>query len=515
MTSALFRLAAVAVCAFGIFTRFANLDRPVYWHDEAITSLWLSGHTRADVARDIFSGREFGIADLDKYQRLNADRGIAVTVAAATEGDPQVSPLHLVLLRLWAGVFGDSVVAVRSFSALCGVLALAAIYWLSLELFQSTLAASIAVALLSISPFQIAYSREARTYAFWSLTVLLATAALLRARRTGAASAWVGYAFAAGLAMHAHALSAPVLVAHGVYVVSAEHLISRRQLTPAFKRYLAATVVAVILFVPWAVVLYLQQAQVDVMLNWVTQDFGFGTRASLWARGLLRNHFDFEWSGFNALLGLFLLAVIGAAVVDAWRRRATPVFLLPVLLMASTFVFLAVPDLVAGGRRSVVPRYLVPTYLGVVLTIAAMLAATIVSPRSLPRRLARFSLAVLVGGGLASSILGWNSAYHWTKGELGRDALRAAAVANNSPRTLLVTDATHGIVLSLSHLLNPAVRLQASDTPESIDVAEGFSTIVLFRTPPALRERLRTRMHVDFELVDEPANLWRSVQRAE
>ncbi len=197
-------------------------------------------------------------------------------------------------------------------------------------------------------------------------------------------------------------------------------------------------------------------------------------------------------SGFNALLGLFLLAVIGAAVVDAWRRRATPVFLLPVLLMASTFVFLAVPDLVAGGRRSVVPRYLVPTYLGVVLTSPrscrdhrlATIAAAAAGPVQ-PRRSRRRRSCVI--------ILGWKSAYHWTKGELGRDALRAAAVANNSPRTLLVTDATHGIVLSLSHLLNPAVRLQASDTPESIDVAEGFSTIVLFRTPPALRER--RRMH--------------------
>jgi uncharacterized membrane protein len=208
MTPALFRFAAVAVCAFGVFARFANLDRPVYWHDEAITSLWLSGHTRADVTRDILSGREFGIADVDKYQHLNADRGIAETVAAATEGDPQVSPLHLVLLRAWAGVFGDSVVAVRSFSALCGVLATAAIYWLSLELFQSTLTAWIAVALLSISPFQIAYSQEARAYAFWSLAVLLATAALLRARRTGTTWGWVGYALAAGLAMNAHALSA-------------------------------------------------------------------------------------------------------------------------------------------------------------------------------------------------------------------------------------------------------------------------------------------------------------------
>jgi uncharacterized membrane protein len=425
----------------------------------------------------------------------------------AFTGDPQVSPLYLVLLRLWADVFGDSVTAVRSLSALFGVLSLAAIYWLALELFGSPPSAWLAVTLMSVSPFHIAYSQEARTYAFWTLAVIVATAALLRALRVGTNASWTAYAVAAGLAMNAHPLSAPVLLAHAVYVVG----LRRSQITS----YLVASVGAGILFAPWAVALLLQQAQVDRMLDWVTRDMDLGMRLSLWGRGLIKNYFDFSWSEYEKLLGLFLLTLIGAAVVHAWRQRPRHVLIMPLLLMASTFLFLAVPELVAGGRRSVVPRYLGPTYIGVLLSIAGMLAALVVARAPLPRRVAQVSLAILVGGGLASSIVGWNAAYDWTKGELGRDALRAAAVANRQPHTLLVTDGLHGVVLSLQHLLNHEVRLQATHDPESLHVGAGFSTIVLFRLPPSARDRLRDQLHVDFELVDEPANLWRSVQKAE
>jgi uncharacterized membrane protein len=506
-TDAIARLAVVAVCGFGVFVRVANLDRAVYWNDEAVTSLWLSGHTREDMDADILTGREVGVADLATYQRVSPDRGILATLDVGTRGDPQVSPLHLVLLRLWTDVFGDSVTAARSLSALFGVLSLAAIYWLALELLGSPSGAWVATALMSVSPFHIAYSQETRTYAFWTLAVIVATAALLRALRIGTNASWAAYAAAAGLALNAHALSAPVLAAHGVYVVGCRRL--------ALKPYFAASVVGGLLFVPWALVLLQQQAQLDRLLDWVTRDMDLGLRLALSGRGLIKNYFDFNWSEYQRFLGLFLLALTGTSVVHAWRHRPRHVLVMLLLLMASTFLFLALPDLVVGGRRSVVPRYQGPTYIGVLLSIAAMLDALVVARAPLPRRLAQLSLAILVCGGLASSMLGWDAVYVWTKGELGRDALRAADVANRQPRTLLVTDGTHGLVLSLQHLLNPDVRPQATYRPESLRVGAGFSTIVLFRVPPSARERLGDQLHVDFELVDEPGNLWRSVQKVE
>ncbi|NJM86381.1 MAG: hypothetical protein HC847_03350 [Hydrococcus sp. RU_2_2] len=41
----------------GIFFRFANLDRKVYWLDETHTSLRIFGYTEKEFIQDIFSGK--------------------------------------------------------------------------------------------------------------------------------------------------------------------------------------------------------------------------------------------------------------------------------------------------------------------------------------------------------------------------------------------------------------------------------------------------------------------------
>ena len=59
---------AIAVVVFGVVARFTELGRLFYFHDEATTSLRISGRTDADVERAV-AGRWLTARDLSAYQR--------------------------------------------------------------------------------------------------------------------------------------------------------------------------------------------------------------------------------------------------------------------------------------------------------------------------------------------------------------------------------------------------------------------------------------------------------------
>jgi uncharacterized membrane protein len=97
-------------------------------------------------------------------------------------------------------------------------------YWLCLELFESSLTPWLAVSLLAVSPFQIVYAREARPYSLFVLIILLSSAALLRGMRLKTNSSWAIYAATVGLGFYSHLLFVLVLLGHGMYVAISENL---------------------------------------------------------------------------------------------------------------------------------------------------------------------------------------------------------------------------------------------------------------------------------------------------
>jgi mannosyltransferase len=124
-------------------------------------------------------------------QSLWSDEGNSVSLAQA--GLAEIAsrtaldihpPLYYWLLHGWMRIFGQSEVAVRSMSALAGVLLVAVIYRLGVRLFPSLskrvglLAAFIA----AVSPFQVYYAQETRMYALlalWGALVIWAAVELM------------------------------------------------------------------------------------------------------------------------------------------------------------------------------------------------------------------------------------------------------------------------------------------------------------------------------------------------
>ncbi|MDD5236991.1 MAG: glycosyltransferase family 39 protein, partial [Candidatus Omnitrophica bacterium] len=81
-------------------------------------------------------------------------------------------PLYFIFLNIWSHLFGINEVITRLPSAIFGVLAVVAVYFLAKELFDHK-TANIASFLMAISYYQIAWSQEVRYYSLFLLMCLL------------------------------------------------------------------------------------------------------------------------------------------------------------------------------------------------------------------------------------------------------------------------------------------------------------------------------------------------------
>lgn len=134
------------IILFGIWLR---------WHALGSESLWLDEGYTAWLMRLSYSGI---------YHALQADTS---------------PPLYYFLLKAWTLCLGTGEAAMRSLSTLMGCAAFGLIAAMSLRLFAAWPARVLAMAILSVSLFQIQFSQEARAYEMGAACFALALVALL------------------------------------------------------------------------------------------------------------------------------------------------------------------------------------------------------------------------------------------------------------------------------------------------------------------------------------------------
>ena len=132
----------------GIFFRFVNLEQKLFWGDECITSVRIAGYTRLYklIPRDEIITPE----EIKQFQRVNEEKSLLDTIKVTADTAPQHTPFYFLLTRVWVQWFGNSARVMRSLTALISLLAFPAIYWLCIELFQSSTVAWVAVALMTL-----------------------------------------------------------------------------------------------------------------------------------------------------------------------------------------------------------------------------------------------------------------------------------------------------------------------------------------------------------------------------
>lgn len=487
----------------GVFFRVVNLDRKIAWGDEYLTSIRIYDYyTDTEIQHKIFNGKVITIKELHQTQRVNPRTNVIDVTKNKLIKSAEHPPLYYIMARLWAEWFGSSVAVLRSLAALISLFAFPCIYWLCWELFGSSLAAWLGVAIIAISPIHVLYAQEAREYSLWTVAILLSSAALLRALRVHTTLGWATYAGSLALGFYAHLFFILVAVAQGIYVVITEGI----RLSKNLAAYLLASMAGIFAFFPW--IFWAIINRFDHLENqrkgWSEPSRSWFTLFKRWVGNFSRIFIDFGLDSNTQLKDIIwlipiifvLLILAGYAIYFLCRQTQKRVWLFVLLLIGFPILplvlhdVLVVLELTSGKFFSAHSRYIFPFYLGIQIGVVYLLSRKITSPMPIrQQKLWQLVLLVLVSSSILSCQLSFQSQVWWSKGEANHLS-KIATIVNQASQPLLISDAGLFRVLSLSYLLEPKVRLQLLSGNNQPEVPNNFRNLFLFSPSKKLRKAL-------------------------
>jgi uncharacterized membrane protein len=494
----------VASLVIGIFFRFGNLDQKVYWFDEVINTIYNSGYTKLELQNQVKSwkGQVISVEDLQKYQVIKNGSNANDVIKSLAIEEPQSPPLYYLLSRWWEQWFGNSVAVRRSLSAFISLLGFPCIYWLCLELFNSKLIGWIGVALLAVSPFHILYAQEVRMYGLWTVTVLFSSAAFLWAIRLNNKRQWIAYFGSLVLSFYTFPFSIFVASGHGIYLAITEKF----RVNKTTKSYLLASLAGIMAFLPWMIYIILNSYK---MGKWREVKITLIDLVKKWLINLARG-FIYIANEPNKLINIILIfASLSILVLVAYsfyflcRYTHQKVWLFILLLVGITTLILIIPDLILGGQRSLVAKYLIPSYLGILLPLAYLIATQISQPIFWQRQIGYVLTIIVIGSGLFSCYVSFANKCDFNK-RFSCDNIPIAKIVNKATNPLLISNSSliNSIhIISLSYLLDSQVKIMFVTPPILPKISDSFSDIFIYSHDKALVENAHKEL--DYQIDDK------------
>jgi uncharacterized membrane protein len=509
-----FKALLIILLTLGIFFHFFNLDKKVYWHDEVYTSMRAAGYTRMELDEGLFKDRLVSVSELQKAQQTKPGSTAQDTIASLAIEDPQHPPLYFLMARFWMQLFGSSLTASRLLPVLISLLSLPAIYFLALELFSSKLTAILATILLSLSPFDILFAQTARQYSLLTLTVIVSSLYLIKALKKSNWKDWLFYSLACGIGFYTHPFFVLTIIAHGVLVIG--HWLLIKKISKNLLAFIVAIALTSLLYSPWIYVLATNYQRALATTDWARYRVGILYLIKLWSLSFTSLFVDLDF-GFdniwNYILRAFFIVIIIASIYRVCHQgdRLTRLFILTSILVP--FLLLALPDLISGGKRSAVTRYLIPCFPAIQLAVAYFLAQTLAQGKQIWRGI--FAVAITITiisctvNGFADTAWSKDLSYH--NGEVTR-------VINASSSPLIISDrgddwTNLGDLISLSYWLNQDVKLLLLTYPPNLEkiqavLAQNNSDVFIFRPSQKLFSGLEASGE-QLEIALQYGRLWK------
>lgn len=503
------------IIVIGVSLRWVNLAQKIYWHDEVYTSLRITGHTGHEIRQQL-AGRIIDAKALLQYQQLDPNRGLDQALHSMATEDAQHPPLYFVLLRCWVQLFGNSVTTIRSLSVLISLLLFPAMYWLCWELFGSSVIGWIAIALVASSPVNLWLAQDAREYGLWMVMVVVSSAALLRALRLNTPYTWLLYAMATATGLYTYLLQGLVMLSHGIYVLTQQS----GRFSQVTRAYLIASVLGLTAIIPWGIVVIQNFETVQHATNWLKMTLPFSVVYQSWILNASRLLLDFDLkleSGWAYALTLAIVALEVYALY--WLCHYTParVYGFVLSLIGVMALYLLLPDLILGGIRSIVTRYLIPCYVGLQLAVAYLLATKMSGLQAIQRQAWQWVTLGLVTIGLVScSANAWAST--WWNREVSYGHAQMTQAINQTTCPLVIGDMfgmNVGNLISLSYTVHPNVQYfllpEVSKQPEPPKIPTGYSEVFFLNLPKEFLQKIEQVNQVNIVPVVPSgiSSLWR------
>jgi uncharacterized membrane protein len=497
----------IILLVLGVFLRFVNLDKKVYWIDEVYTSLRISGYTQAELVQEVTKGQLLSVADLQKYQRPNSEKGVIGTVKGLALEEPQIPPLYFVMARFWVLIFGPSEAVTRGFSALISLLAFPCIYWLCLELFESSVTGWVAMGLIAISPLQVLYAKEARNYSLWSVMILLSSWALLRAIRLNKKPNWLVYGATVAFGLYSHLFFALVALGHGIYVLATQGF----RWSKTVGAYLLASMTGLLAFTPWIWIVINNSTSIVKTTGFQSERTTLPFLVINWLGNISRGFLDLGVNSYASLAYLVplsslivtVLIIVGYSMYFLCRNTATRVWLFVITLISVPALALILPDLLFGGYRSALSRYLIPLQLGIQLAVTYLIATkiTLKYVQNWREHLWKLIGIVLVLSGVVSGVISsqsetwWNMAYAYQISPV-------TSIINKASRPLTIAELSGnnlGNLIAVSYRLDQKVQFLLLDKPSLTQIPDGFSEVFLYGDSKTLKNQLEQESNFKIE----------------
>jgi len=509
-----FSVLMLVIILLGIFFRFANLDGKIYWHDEVYTNFRSSGYTAVEINQSLFQNQWLTPQDLKKYQEIKPNSTLSDTLNSLATEDPQHPPLYFILARFWLQLFGNSLTTNRLLPALLSLFSFLFIYLLARELFASDAIGLLAMALYAISPIHILFDQTARQYGLLTTEIIASSFFLLKAVKFP--KYWLAYIVATTLGLYTHPFMVLTTIGHGFYLIG----LRLKKLHPwsHLVRYLEAIALSFALYLPWIAVMIGNSQQGISATNWTTLNSNFLSLVKGWifCFGSILLDFDFGSNNLDNpwtyVIKLPAIALMLWAIYVVCSRTHVEIYWFILTGIFVPFLLLALPDVLFGGIRSVVPRYLLNSFPAIQLAIAYALHQILLRQKTFSYFI--FSLVFTLSILSNSSNFLLNTS--WTK-DISYYNAQVIKIINASSSPIIITDMADSFskmphLLSLSYNLDPKVRLFLLKSPpnpqlvqEVVQNTEG--DIFTFEPSEPLKEILETLKPLDF--VFPPGKLYK------
>lgn len=460
----------IITLVLGTGLRFTNLDFQLFSHDEAYTLLRVAGYTTTEVQERIFTGEIVTQNTLIQFQNLKPNSHFTDIINSLALEDPQHPPLYYLLARIWVQIWGSSIFTIRCFSAIISLAVFPAMYWLCRELFKvphST--AIIAIALVAASPIQLLFAQEAQEYGLGMVTVLLASAALLRAIRLDGSKvsqitkiwSWVIYACLIAISLYTLFFSIFVVAFQGVYILCLTRF-SRSRLR---NRFATAVLIAMGCYLPWLIVILSNYDSFVAATAWTRVSVSRGELIASWLTQIRRIFLDFSpglESEYGFIVTPFFVFLFGYGIYFLVTTTNPKIWGYMIGLIFVTAGFFLLSDITIGGGRSLAVRYMLTSYLGIEITIAYLLAHHIYNGLATRKQIWQGITIILLGLGLFSSWQIVQSDVWWHR-EINYIYPEIIQIINRTEQPVLISNDRGnnlGNILALSYSLSPETRYQ-------------------------------------------------------
>ncbi|XGW00425.1 MAG: glycosyltransferase family 39 protein [Leptolyngbya sp. BL-A-14] len=486
----IFRILIVVLIVLGIFFRVANLEQKIITCDECITEVRASAYQDESVWQSIQRDQVVTPEAITKFQQIKTHSNAIDTIKVTAIGAPQHPPLYWLLIRFWMQIFGNSVSSLRYLSVIFSVLTFPALYWLCWELFRSAIVGWLAIAFIAVSPVHIFQAQNARPYSLWILLIVMSSAALLRALKSDHKWPWLLYGLTLALSLYTYLFSIFVLLAHGAYVL----LRAEFQQPKKLHAYLLTSGLALLSFSPWLLVVLLNLKTANEMTSWTGMpvdsqiDFIWSWVKNLADMFLFWNiHFELAppltEASFVFSCGTALVILVTYAFYFLQKQASKEAWVFIFALTSIPVFILIAADLILGGRRSALGRYVYPSIIGIQIAVSYLLGMNLT--RSV---IWRVMAAVLLSCGVLSCAVS-AQAEMWD----GRPDfyLQSARIINQTVHPLVISDDNIVCgVMPLNAQLTPNASWLLVSHPAQLEIPYEFSDVFLYNVSNELKSQL-------------------------